>query len=47
MDLRPGGPAEGEGGKRGRVLHELAFNMHSPGEVEQAALSAVAPVWPL
>lgn len=31
---------EGKGGVVG-------FNMHSPGEEEQAALSAEAPVWPL
>lgn len=36
---------EEEGGKGfGEVV---SFNMHSPGEEEQAALSAGAPVWPL
>lgn len=56
MDPRPWGPARGggerrgeaeEGGRRKKVSGAVvSFNMHSPGEEEQAALSAGAPVWP-
>lgn len=50
FDPRFKGPAEGGQGGKGeeKGLGEVvSFNMHSPGEEEQAALSAGVPVWPL
>ena len=47
LDEEEGGGGGG-GGRREETgfVAVVNFNMHSPGEEEQAALSAGAPVWP-